>query len=119
MEFEEENFISRQRELCQKYGVVPLVSKHNQLVVVSDGVFEGASVEGVRYPSPKHMSGWWLATGKYTGDPDTLRTEHVFHLFEKRPDLVKFLALPYGFRFRTNGAEEVWFDEGITRETAD
>ncbi|MGY6770271.1 hypothetical protein OQZ28_11380 [Komagataeibacter sp. NFXK3] len=32
------------------------------LVVISGGVYEGDVVQGVRYPSPPHMSGWWITT---------------------------------------------------------
>ncbi len=90
------------------------------MIVISDGVFEGECVEGVRYPSPKHMTGWWLTTQKYNGDTSTLRVEHYYHLPEKRPDLIKYLALPFGFRFfqkdETVGREEeIWKDDNVER----
>jgi len=49
-------------------------------VVVTDGVFEGDPAEGVRYPSAR------------------------------RPDLARFLALPFGFRF--TGAD-AWLDPEV------
>lgn len=97
--------------------------KNDQLVVVSDGVLEGDLVEGVRYPSPDHMSGWWIITEKYNGDTATLRTEHFSHLLEKRNDLLKYLDLPYGYRFFQDGYkqnnEDIWFDKGILEQEND
>ncbi|MBF7074579.1 hypothetical protein ISG33_14330 [Glaciecola sp. MH2013] len=44
------------------------------MVVISDGIYENnGPVEGVRYPSPEHMSGWWLTTELYNGDIKTLK----------------------------------------------
>lgn len=107
-------------EICSLNNVNPLPIANEQLVVISDGVFEGSLVEGTRYPSPEHMSGWWLTTEKYNGDVSTLRTEHFYHILEKRPDLVRYMALPYGFRFFQEGYkqnnEDVWFDEKVVEK---
>ncbi len=106
-------------EVCATHNVNPVLVDNNQLVAVSEGVLEGDLVEGVRYNSPEHMSGWWLTTEKYNGDINTIKTEHFYHLLEKRPDLVKYLALPYGFRFfqkgYKDGPEKIWFDEKIAK----
>ena len=100
------------------YNLIPVLDE--QLIVVSDGVFEGEPVEGVRYFSPKHMSGWWITTEKFDGNIDNLRNEHYPHLIEKRPDLLKFMDLPFGFRFFQDGykkhKEDVWFDEKIIED---
>jgi hypothetical protein len=83
-------------------------------VVVSDGVFEDApGLEGVRYPSPPHMSGWWLTTDRYDGNADSLRTEHLGHLTARRPDLVRYLALPFGYRFWGAPERHVRFDPEV------
>jgi hypothetical protein len=84
--------------------------KPDQLVVISDGVFEGDIVEGVRYPSPQHMSGRWLTTDRYNGDIKSLRTVHFHHVTESRPDLMGFLKLPFGYRFFSGDA---WFDQKV------
>lgn len=84
----------------------------DQLVVISDGVYEGDVVEGVRYPSPILMSGWWLTTDRYDGDIKSLKTVHVRHICELRPDLSKFLGLPFGYRF-FSGDGQTWFDEKV------
>jgi hypothetical protein len=69
------------------------------MVVISDGVFDGDHVQGVRYPSPEHMSGWWITTDRYDGKVSSLKTIHAYHLTRERPDLAPFLALAVGYRF--------------------
>jgi hypothetical protein len=81
-----------------------------QLTAVSPGVLEGDSLEGVRYPSPSHMSGWWLLGSNYNGDVGTVKTVHTHHVTKARPDLIKYLALPFGTRFDLRTGEKVWFD---------
>ncbi|SHN22481.1 hypothetical protein SAMN05216593_1159 [Pseudomonas asturiensis] len=90
---------AEQHAMCAKAGVEYSVPRHDQLIVISDGVLEGDPAEGVRYSSPEHMSGWWITTDRYNGDTKTLKTVHAHHVAEHRPDLVKFLALPFGYRF--------------------
>lgn len=89
--------------------------KPDQLSVISEGVFEGLAVQGVRYPSPTHMSGWWITTDKYDGNIRSLKNEHTYHLTAARPELAKYLALPVGFRFDFTSSEDVWFEERIAK----
>ena len=83
-----------------------------QMVVISEGVFEGDDVQGIRYPSPKPMSGWWITTDRYDGNLSSLKTIHAYHLTAKRPDLARFLALAVGYRFYSDNGE-VRFDSKV------
>lgn len=87
-------------------------------VAISAGVYEGDPVEGVRYPSPEHMSGWWLTTNRYDGNVASLEVVHLYHVTAARPDLARYLALPFGFRFHTSKtqATNIWFDEKVAHE---
>jgi len=105
-----------QHEVCERYGAEFSPPQPNQLVVISDGVLQGEAVQGVRYPSPEHMSGWWITTDRYDGDIGTLTQEHLYHLTAARPDLARYLALPFGFRLDQANDEAVWFDEKVARE---
>jgi len=109
-------FWRSQHETCAKAGAEFCPPRPDLLAVVSDGVFEGDPVEGVRYPSPPHMSGWWFTTNRYNGDIKTLRCEHLYHLTAKRFELSSYLALPFGYRFVT-ASNEVWFDEEVARSS--
>lgn len=89
--------VRSQGEIC--WQQVPLFPNFNQSVVISDGVYEGKDIEGIRYESPEHMSGWWLITDNYDDNIESLMTVHFYHVAFKRPDILKYLALPFGYRF--------------------
>ena len=111
--------VNQQKDFCGTYNVDLESAKLDQLVVVSEDVFNGALVEGVRYDSSDNMSGWWLTSKSYSGNTDDLKLEHISHIYEKRKDLIKFLGLPFGFKFfqekyvSENSPEDVWFDEDV------
>lgn len=90
---------------CDQAASVFSPPRGDQLIVISEGVLEGEPVQGVRYPSPAHMSGWWITTDRYNGDVETLKTLHAYHLTARRPDLARYLALTYGFRFYSENGE--------------
>ncbi len=107
-----------QQRCCHHYGAEYSPAESEQLVVISEGVYEGMPVQGIRYPSPKHMSGWWLTTDIYDGDVNSLKTVHYHHVAEKRPEIAVYMALPFGYRFHLGGADNhVWFDPEIIRDT--
>lgn len=105
-----------QQEVCTGSGSSFAPPRPDQLIVVSKGVLEGAPVQGVRYPSPEHMSGWWVTADDYDGRPETLQTHHCYHVTAARQDLASYLALDHGFRFGADG--RVWFDPEVAAEPA-
>lgn len=105
-----------QNATCKKYSAAFEPPRADRRSVISKGVFEGLPVQGVRYCSPDHMSGWWITTDQYDGDVNSLMNEHSYHLTAARPDLAKYLALPHGFRFDTSQGEDVWFEEEVATE---
>ncbi|MFC4158951.1 immunity protein Imm33 domain-containing protein [Chitinimonas lacunae] len=94
-----------QNRLCAKHSAEFVPPYLEQNVVISVGVYEGGDVQGVRYPSPEHMSGWWITTDLYNGDTKTLQKVHAYHLVQQRPELIQFLGLPYGYRFYSDNGE--------------
>lgn len=91
-----------------------LFSYFLQKLAISKGVYEGMNCEGVRYPSPDHMTGWFITTNLYNGNIDSLMVVHYYHSVFKRPDLLTYLALPHGFRFLKDASNsEAWFDEKV------
>ncbi|RKT01033.1 immunity protein Imm33 domain-containing protein [Chryseobacterium defluvii] len=98
-----------QSELCSHYGLPAQFPNFNQMIVISDGVYEGKDIEGIRYESPEHMSGWWLITDDYDNNIESLKTVHFHHVVFTRPDILKYLSLPFGYRFlMQNGNVEVY-----------
>ncbi len=88
------------------------------MVEITAGVAEGEPVEGVRYHPERHLCGWFLFAASYPGDsdPDDFTPVHLFHLFDSRPDVAGFLALPIGWRFDTNLPGRPWFDPAVARD---
>lgn len=100
-----------QHKICEKFKGEFSPPSPGKLVVISEGILDGDNpVHGVRYPSPEHMSGWWLTTNRYNGNVESLKTTHLYHVTAARPDLAPYIAMPYGFRFEVGEQEDVWFD---------
>jgi hypothetical protein len=61
------------------------------------------------------MTGWFIWAGEQmSDDPDFFQALHLAHLHEWRPEIVKFLGLPPGWRFLKAGEfEDVWFDQDL------
>lgn len=104
-----------QNKLCQENKCQFMPPRPDRKVAISEGVYEGLPVQGVRYPSPEHMSGWWLTTDQYDGNVDSLQVVHMYHLTAKRPDLIPYIALPYGYRFDSSSGV-VWPDKNIKQD---
>lgn len=103
----------RQRQLCERLGVVPLETLADQKVGVSQGVLDGAEpLHGLRHKPTVGTAGWFLWTGgEPSSDPEFFRPMHASHLAEVRPEVLQYLALPPGWRFLVAaGYEDVWFD---------
>lgn len=108
-----------QHQVCERLGAPFSTPRADQLIAISAGVYEGDSVQGVRYHAPDHMSGWYVTTNRFDGDMSTLVIDHLYHLTAMRPDLARFVALPPGYRFDTsNGEDDVWFDVGVAADSS-
>lgn len=106
-----------QHRICDRFRASFLPPRPDRLTVVDAGVLEGLPVQAVRYPSPEHMSGWWITTSKYNGDVNTLLREHTYHITAARPDIAPYLALPYGFRFELGESySNAWLDRKVAAE---
>lgn len=105
-----------QTQVCRDAGLEFSPPMFTQLIVVSDGVLDGDETDGVRYPAPDHMSGWWLTTDRFDGNTESLHGEHVHHVCAARPDLAKFLALPIGARFDSR-IDRAWFDANVAADS--
>jgi hypothetical protein len=107
-----------QSNICRQAGAPFEPPYADQKVATSVGVMEGdVPVWGVRYSAPPHMSGWYLTTDRYSGNIEDLKVGHLHHLTALRPDLVRFLALPHGYRFELTGqGERAYFDAQVLKE---
>lgn len=98
--------------LCSLLGVQRQLPAADDMVAVAAGVIEAENVEGIRYPASEEMTGWYLVPAAKS-TPDEFTVIHAIHLFETRPDIARFLALPPGWSFDTSGSGHVWFDPSV------
>jgi hypothetical protein len=105
---------NQQMDVCLQHNTTALFPTFNQKIVISKGAYEGLPLEAIRYPSPSHMCGWWLITDEYDDDLKALMVVHFYHAAFKRPDVHRYLALPFGYRFFIDGDKfEGWLDEEV------
>lgn len=72
--------VREQGEICWQQNLIPLFPNFNQSIVISDGVYEGKDIEGIRYDSPQGESGWYLITDDYNDDIKSLKMVHFIML---------------------------------------
>ena len=106
--------IHKQKEICSMHNSTwkPINKKLN-IGASADLVKD--PINGLRQPSEKGTTGWYIWTGEYSEADDFFQPICVEHLLQKRPDIIKYLGLDIGFRFLVdkNGYEDIWFDEKL------
>ena len=109
-------FLIQQKEICQKYNAEFFETSNNLKVGINSNVKTGLMpINGLRHPPESDTTGWFIWAGeKLLSEADFFQPLHVSHLNEWCPLIIKYLALPPGWRFLTDGNyEDVWFDESL------
>ena len=109
---------AEQLKICAKYGTKPFDASPDLKAGVAKNFWENlVPVNGLRHPPEEDTSGWYLWAGEqFSADPALWRTVHIEHLSDIRPEVVKYLALPPGWRFLIAGDyEDVWYDESLLK----
>lgn len=89
-----------QHWVCARYGAAFAPIAEASLVAVSAAVWQPeVGVEGTRYEMSGDNSGWIIIDEAFRGGVPDLTVEHASHLADARPDLVRYFALPIGWRF--------------------
>jgi len=102
----------RQHEVCASVGAEFDPPTSDSTAIISAGVLDGLKAEGRRFPGTDSASGWFVVTNEYDGRIESTQRTHLYHLAERRPDLVGALALPPGGRFaQSQDASRVWLGE--------
>jgi hypothetical protein len=105
-------FTESQLEICRKYGAQCTPLDLGLRVGVSDDFFSGElPLNGLRHPPEGNMCGWYLWAGKkLSGNPDYFEPMHLSHLADGGSEILRYLALPPGWRFLVGeNCEDVWF----------
>jgi hypothetical protein len=106
----------RQRDYCESQNVqyLPAYKDSNaSLALSTQGLLP---INGLRHPPEGAHNGWFLWSGEeLSEDPKFFSNVHTHHLMELRPEVLKFLGLPGGYRFLLAGDYvDVWYDPSLT-----
>jgi hypothetical protein len=105
-----------QRALCGRFGAPVFPTPMTLTAGVADEVFGDARPwNGLRHPPSADFSGWYVWAGEtWSNADDHFKPLHLWHVVEDVPLLARFLALPPGYRFLTDGRyDDVWFDAAL------
>jgi len=106
--------IDRQKIICTTNNSTwKPINKKLKIGVSAD--LDKDPINGLRHPSEKGTTGWFIWTGEYSEADDFFQPICAEHLLQKRPDIIKYLGLDFGFRFLAdrNGYEDIWYDEKL------
>jgi hypothetical protein len=111
------NQISKQEELCHKLGVDVFITSSNLRVGISrDFKQNKIPINGLRHPPHGNMNGWYLWLGEidFPDYPDYFEPVCMEHISDYKPEIIKFMGLPPGWRFLIAGDyEDIWYDENL------
>lgn len=109
-----------QENICRLYNVKPISLNNKSLIAISLNVKDISilPINGLRHKEEGGISGWFIWAGlDYSDDSDFFVPLHLEHLSVLRPEIIKYLALPPGFRFLIgeNNYEDIWYDENLLK----
>lgn len=107
---------AEQAAVCDREGVTPVAAPSEMKVGISLNVRQGVlPINGLRHPPSGDTTGWYIWAGEeLSDDPDFFVPLHAAHLAEWCPAVVRFLALPPGWRFLVaDHYEDVWRDPAL------
>ena len=103
-------FLAQQFEVCLRLGVPHVPTPANTLFSHEGKALSGQHVAFLRRaPSNGRHSGWFIHGSAGTQQETQLVTDHVGHLSEERPDLVRYLGLPVGAHVDLQSGERIAF----------
>ena len=107
------SLLVEQKMICLKHGADFLPPDENSKLGISLNVRDGMEpVNGLRHPSQGNMCGWYIWAGEGFEERDDFFVPlHLTHVRDWHPGVLRFLALPPGWRFLFAGEyEDIWFD---------
>ena len=108
----------QQREICKRLDVLWTPVDRHLMIAINNSLFTDTyPVNGLRHPKEKIIDGWYIWSGGEIPQDrvDFFNPLHPEHLIETRSFVLKYLGLPYGYRFQIDdkGYEDIWFDQSI------
>ena len=109
-----DNYIEQQKVLCKELRVRWTQIEPNQIIGLSIDISQ-QPIHGLRHPIENKSAGWYVWTGEYSESVDFYKPVHAGHLVDIKPELLKYLGLPPGYRFLIDdgGYEDIWYDKTL------
>jgi hypothetical protein len=107
---------SEQAKICRDHSAPPdPPDPMSKLGISRTFSSQETPINGLRHPPDKGTNGWYIWSGKELSDAhDFFVPLHTFHLEESYPEIMKYLALPPGWRFLiASDYEDIWYDESL------
>jgi hypothetical protein len=106
--------VEEQRQVCDAHGAPCEPPDPSSRVGIALHTLHLTPLHGLRTPPHVDMCGWYLWGGEWSDEPDFFQPLCVRHLPERCPLAVRFLGLPPGWRFLTDGeVSDVWLDRAL------
>jgi hypothetical protein len=106
-----DDHLEKQKRLCEKIDAdwQPI---NPELKIGISTSLSTEPIHGLRHNPEEGTSGWFIWSGEYSDDKDFFQPIHASHLLELRPEIIKYLGLPPGYRFLVDnkGYEDIWID---------
>ena len=105
-----------QIQVCSSLNAVICEAYAGDKVGISQSALDGMlPVNGLRHPPTSGVTGWYFWGGELLSDADGFfKPLHLGHLENRCELCLKFLLLPPGWRFLTDGTyEDIWFDPDL------
>jgi hypothetical protein len=102
----------QQRDYCKSQNVQYTPASKESFTSLALSTQGLIPINGLRHPPQRWHNGWFLWSGEeLSTDTAFFSNVHTHHLTELRPEVLKFLGLPPGYRFLITGEYvDVWFD---------
>lgn len=104
-----------QRAVCVRIGTPFVPPSTFEKVGIALSTLHMQPLNGLRHAPEHGTCGWYIWGGEeLLDDPDFFQPLHVHHLAEQCPAVLRYLALPPGYRFLiAPGHEDVWEDRTL------
>ena len=112
---------TEQEMLCAKYGAEYCECAPNERAGVALATLDKSPVYGVRTKNADGSMSWYIWAGPHSTAPDFFQPLCAGHLGEILPMVMRYLALPPGFKFiiDRSGYEDVWQEKEWANQRPD
>lgn len=107
-----------QEGICEKFNAEFFETDFSLKIGITENLLSEKKIypiNGLRHNPVNNTSGWYIWSGEFLENEDFFKTLHISHLTYTLPTIIKYMALPPGYRFLIDdkGYEDVWYDETL------